>query len=279
MTDEPPNPQGTRAKSNNSPKSPDASSGTKEVSGESQLNIDRVDGKANTEELMDVLKSESKSPTTPEKSFELRKKRPNVIDFITSQVRIPTTQRKRILPIIETSLDRKIDIKSNHDFYNALLDCVEKKPSRILHLALMSSSHNTLHSKITEENFSKAVHNFAPTKLAIKVIYNRKKIIKKIDENGISSLSDEEVVGIFFNYGITYGPAFLSRLAKSEREASIKSKTREEKNNESKKGLVTIVSELMAEHRLLLDRLQFETKVLHDSYDLQPMVQVQKHRG
>ena len=274
MTDEPPNPQGTRAKSNNSPKSPDTSSGTKDVSSGSQLSIDRVDGKANTEELMDVLKSESRSPTTPEKSFELRKKRPNVIDFITSQVRIPTTQRKRILPIIETSLDRKIDIKSNHDFYNALLDCVEKRPSRILHLALMSSSQNTSDSKITGANFSKAVHNFAPTKLAIKVIYNRKKIIKKFDEDGISSLSNEEVVGIFFNYGITYGPAFLSRLAKSEREASIKSKTKEEKNDESKKGLVTIVSELMAEHRLLLDKLQFETKVLHDSYDLQPMVQV-----
>ena len=158
---------------------------------------------------MDVDRNASELPQSPEKSFALREIGDDVVDFMITQVRIPVSQRKRMVATLEKSLNRKIDTKSDNDFYNAFFDFVEVKPSRITFLAIASDFPDASIQDMTYEKFKYALNKFAPIKLSSKVLSDKDIITDKVDADGISSISTSDVVGMFFYYGSVHGNVYV----------------------------------------------------------------------
>lgn len=158
---------------------------------------------------LDVDRNAAELPQFPEKSFALREIRDGVVEFMITQVRIPVSQRKRMIATLEKSLNRKIDTKRDNDFYNAFFDFVEVKPSRITFLAITSDFPDASIQDMTYDKFKCSLNNFAPIKLSTKVLFDKEMIADRVEADGISSISTPDIVGMFFYYGSVHGNVYV----------------------------------------------------------------------
>lgn len=165
-------------------------------------------GEASFDELIEFLELDATVllEASP-KRFSLKNVRPDVMNFLINQVRIPVSQRKQLGPWFEGLLERTIKVQSNEDFYQAFLEVVEEDPSRILHMIRKIS----VSTKTNNHNLciaaQKALDNFAPSKLAIKTFARMENIIEIAKLDGWRGISVAEFVGVFFCYGMSVGMA------------------------------------------------------------------------
>lgn len=168
---------------------------------------------ASTQDLLDALEIDrTKSGYTdePEKPFMLRSKKEDILRFLKNQMRIPVSQRKSIIEVLEQILKREINVKKDEDFYNAFLDFVEAKPSRVAYLAIASKFPDLDDKSITNDQFIKALNSFSPIRLSAKVFSRKSKITDQVDEKGIGSISEPDLIGMFFYYGSIYSISYVS---------------------------------------------------------------------
>ena len=172
---------------------------------------------ASTQDLLDALeidRTKSGYPREPEKPFMLRSKNEDILRFLKNQMRIPVSQRKSIIEVLEQILKRKINIKKDDDFYNAFLDFVEAKPSRVAYLAIASKFPNLDDQLITDDQFLRALNSFSPIRLSAKVFSRKIKITDLVDEKGIGGISESDLIGMFFYYGTIYSIPYVSAARK-----------------------------------------------------------------
>ena len=156
--------------------------------------------------------SKKKSKDSPEMSIRLPMDRDDVIKFMKDQVSIPISQRKQLVAILEKSLKRKIEIRSDKEFYDSFLDYVEEKPSRIVLLAVKSVFKNIDTKNLNAEKFSKAVAKFAPIKLAVKIVGREDEIYEELSQGRHDSLPKSDLVGLVFTLGLFYGFSYFEAV-------------------------------------------------------------------
>lgn len=165
-------------------------------------------------DIDDLLSAVGSGSMRNELPYDLRNKRENVLTYMKNHVKIPISQRKRMVRTLEKRLNRQVDIKSDKEFYNAFFDFVEEKPSRIVHMAVLSSFPDINDKRVTSEKLNKSVSEFAPVKLIAKTSIHGNHILDRVYQNGYSCLDDLDIIGLFFHYGFVHGFSYLTSAAK-----------------------------------------------------------------
>ena len=160
-------------------------------------------------DIDDLLSAVGSGSMRNELPYDLRNKRENVLAYMKHHVKIPISQRKRMVRTLEKRLNRQVSIKSDEEFYNAFFDFVEERPSRIVHMAILSSFPDIYDKRVTPEKLNKSVGEFAPVKLLAKISIHGSDILDRIEENGYSCLEDSDIIGLFFHYGFVHGFSYL----------------------------------------------------------------------
>lgn len=168
-------------------------------------------GVADIDDLLSAIGSGSMRDELP---YDLRNKRENVLAYMKHHVKIPISQRKRMIRTLEKRFNCKFNIKSDEEFYNAFFDFVEEKPSRIVHMAILSNFPDIYDKRVTPEKLNRAVSEFAPVKLLAKTSIHGSKVLDRVDKNGYSCLDVADIIGLFFHYGFVHGFSYLMSATK-----------------------------------------------------------------
>ena len=70
-------------------------------------------------DIADLLSAVGSGSMRSELPYDLRNKRENVLTYMKHHVKIPISQRKRIVRTLEKKLNCQVNIKSDEEFYNA----------------------------------------------------------------------------------------------------------------------------------------------------------------
>ena len=95
------------------------------------------------------------------------------------------------------------------NFTTRFFDVVEEKPSRIVHMAILSGFPDIYDKRVTPEKLNKSVSEFAPVKLLAKISIHGNDILDRVDKNGYLCLDVSDMIGLFFHYGFVHGFSYL----------------------------------------------------------------------
>ena len=157
------------------------------------------------DEMFDVFLDLESGDVFQTRRFPLREACPNVLDFMTSQVRIPVSQRKLMTQVFEELIDRPVRVQDNAEFYEAFLDVVEDDPGHIATFLMAAAPAFRKKTSPRGEFFPALSQEFAPVKLSVKTYHNTDTILESFERDGVVGLSTSDVTGIFFTYGLLCG--------------------------------------------------------------------------